>query len=101
MATIHKQYTTGSSSSGAWSANTDVYRGVTLEHVVIQAATAGTTFDFSLTNEDSVVVKSWIGVTDELNDQVYIPLVGKYTMSIANATNDPENFKILLMIDEA
>jgi len=100
MASIHKQYTTGTPSTGDWSGNTDVYKGVTLGHVVVQATTATTTFDFSLTNEDSMVIKSWTAVTDELNDQVYIPLRGRYTMAIANATKD-EVFKILLMIDEA
>lgn len=86
-------------SSGAWSGNTQKVMGILL-HVVVQATTATTTFDFSITDEDDIPIRGWEGITDELNEEVYIPLEGVYTLAIANASAD-EVFKVYLGIDES
>ena len=98
--TIYKEYKIGTASTGTWSDNTGRFHGDALLHVVVQAATGTTTFDFSLVNDDSVTVKTWNRNTGELNEEVYIPLRGIYTMQISNASAD-EEFKILLMVDES
>ena len=85
--------------SGVWSGNTQKVMGILL-HVVVQATTATTTFDFSLTDEDDITIKSWVGITDELNEEVYIPLAGVYTLAIANSSAD-EAFVVYLGIDES
>ena len=85
--------------AGIWSGNTQKVMGILL-HVVVQATTETTTFDFSLTDEDGIVIKEWVGNTDELNREVFIPLAGVYTLSIANASAN-EVFKVYLGIDES
>lgn len=87
-------------SSGAWSGNTQKIIGGVLLHVVVQAATATTTFDFSITDEDGIVIKEWTDNTDELNEEVYIPMSGIYTLAISNSSED-EVFKVYLGIDES
>jgi len=86
-------------SAGAWSGNTQKVMGLLL-HVVVQATTTTTTFNFSITDEDGIVIKEWIGNTDELNVETYIPLEGVYTLAIATASAD-EVFKVYLGIDES
>lgn len=85
--------------SGVWSGNTQKVMGILLQ-VVVSATTATTTFDFSITDEDDIVIKSWEGNTDELNEDVYIPLSGVYTLEIANSSVD-EAFTVYLGIDES
>lgn len=86
-------------SSGSWSANTEKIIGGILLHVVVLATTSDTTFDFSITDEDKIPIKNWTANTGELNEEVYIPLEGIYTLAIANASVD-EVFKVYLGIDE-
>lgn len=87
-------------SAGIWSGNTQNIIGGVLLHVVVQATTATTTFDFSITDDHSIVIKEWIGNTDELNEEVSTPVAGKYTLSISNASVD-EDFTVYLGIDES
>lgn len=86
--------------NGTWSGNTQNINGGILLHVIVQAATETTTFDFSITDNSSIVVKNWIGITDELNEEIYIPVEGKYTLRISNASAN-ENFTVYLGIDES
>ena len=87
-------------SAGTWSGNTQNIGGGILLHIVVQATTVTTTFDFSITDSNSIVIKKWTGITDELNEEVYIPVEGKYTLTISNASAD-EVFEVYLGIDES
>ena len=86
-------------SSGIWSGNTQKVMGILLQ-VIVSAATETTTFDFSITDDDGITIRSWTGNTDELNEEVYIPLAGIYTLAIANSSAD-EVFTVYLGIDES
>jgi len=88
-------------SAGTWSGNTQNIIGGILLHVVVQADTATTTFDFSITDDHSIIIKKWVGNTDELNEEVSIPVAGKYTLSISNASVLDETFTVYLGIDES
>ena len=87
-------------SSGSWSGNTQKVMGILL-HVLVSANTETTTFDFSITDDDGITIKSWTANTDELNEQVYIPLAGVYTLSISNSSKTDESYIVYLGIDES
>ena len=102
MALIHKEVTTSAViSAGAWSANTQKFTDAILLHVIVQAPTSTTTFDFKLTDEDGIVIQldGWKRIREELNDLIYLPVSGVYTMAIENSSAD-ETFKVKLLADE-
>jgi len=82
-------------SSGVWSGNTLKIDGALCRQVYLKPATAATIFDFTITDEDDIVVKSYVGVTKEINDLNPFIVEGVYTLAIAGATAD-EAFKIKL-----
>jgi len=73
-------------SSGAWSTNTERFTGVDLRQIIIKATTATTTFDFSITDEKSNVVYEKEGNTGTLNELLYLPMRGIYTLAVANSS---------------
>jgi len=87
-------------SLGAYSSNTRKINGGILLHVVVQATTSSTTFDFSITDESGIVIKSWTANTGELNEEMYTPVSGILTLDISNSSRD-ESFNIYFGIDES
>lgn len=75
-------------SAGAWSATTPSFTGALLRHVYIEFTTSTTTFDFYLTDEESRSFIHLTGNTGCLNREYQIPLIGKYTLRVANASVD-------------
>ena len=92
--------TSATISTGSWSDNTHNLYGGVLLHVLVQAAADSTTFDFSITDKNGIVVKDWLRQTGELNEELYIPLKFINTLAIDNASTDVGTFKVLLSIDE-
>ena len=85
---IHPIEVSQTASSGAWSFNTLNVKGAELRHICIEAASAGTTFDFSITDEKSNIVYNNTGLTGVLRESVTIPLRGVYTLAVANSSAD-------------
>lgn len=75
-------------SSGVWAFNTDRFTGVDLRQIIIKAATSDTTFDISITDDKNNVVYGKEGITGSLNDLMYLPMRGTYTVAIANSSAD-------------
>ena len=73
-------------SGGAWSFNTERFTGVDLRQIIIKAAADDTTFDFSITDEKSNIVYVAEGNTGTLNDLLYLPMRGIYTIAVANSS---------------
>lgn len=86
-------------STGAWSFNTPKLVSAILKQVVLKAATATTTFDFSLTDEYNNIVYSVTGATGTHRQEMDLPMKGIYTVAVANATVD-ENFNGLIQLWE-
>lgn len=87
-------------SSGFYSVNTQKLDSGVLLHVVIQATTGTTTFDFSITDMHGIVIKEWLRQTGELNEETYIPIKEVNTLAISNASAD-EPFNIYMSNDES
>lgn len=75
-------------SSGAWSVNTERLTGADLRQIIVKAATTTTTFDFSITDEKDNVVYTYEGATGTLNELLYLPMRGVYTLAVANSSAD-------------
>ena len=92
------------SSSGAWSFNTEKIKAGTLKQIYIKSATATTTFDFQITDDKSNVVfdtsQDGSTATGILNILLELPLRGKYTIAVASASAD-EAFTGRLMVEDA
>lgn len=89
--------------SGAWSFNTVNFNAALLKQIIVKAATATNTFNFTITdNKDNVVYDSSDTggkATGTLRAETNIPLKGIYTLAVANAFTD-EAFTGRLMIRE-
>jgi hypothetical protein len=84
--------------SGTIAVNTITMRG-TIEQIWAKATTDTTTFDLKLTDRKSRDVRKFINEVGVLNDTEHLPVDGKYTLTIENASVD-EAFKIMLVVKE-
>jgi len=76
-------------SSGTWSVNTGKFDAAILKQIIVEAATATTTFDFTITDEDNnTVYTTETKATGKLREEVMIPLKGIHTLAVANASAD-------------
>lgn len=87
-------------SSGNWSFNSPRFVSAILKQIVLKAATATTTFNFSLTDEfNNIVYNTDTSATGTLRQELEIPLKGIYTIAVSGASVD-ESFNGLLSILE-
>jgi len=89
----------GTTSGGSWTATTPVFSGALLRHVYIKFTTATTSFDFSLTDQEGRQFINITGNTGILNREYHIPLIGRYTLTISNASAN-EAFDIRIVAQD-
>lgn len=86
--------------SGIWSVNTKKFDSAILKQIVLEATTATSWFDFSITDDRGLTVyKTTSKALGKLRVEVNIPLKGIYTLAVANARRD-EAYTGRLMIQE-
>jgi len=69
-------------SGGIWAFNTTRFTGADLRQVIVNATTATTTFNFTITDEYSNIVYNKEGATGGINELLYLPLRGIYTIAV-------------------
>lgn len=100
MASIHREILSGTASGGALSINSrDTIRGM-LRQVVVNPATASTTYTITITNRDSRIIYQRTSVTGNLAEELAIPMYRTHTVAISAATAD-EAFNIELVITQS
>lgn len=87
-------------SSGIWAFNTPKFSGCDLRQIIIKAATSDTTFDITITDDYDNIVYSSEGNTGSLNELLYLPLRGVYTVALVNSSVENEVYTGRLMIEE-
>lgn len=95
---IHSAQQTLTASSGSASGNTSSLTGI-LRQLLVNPATSTTTYDVSITNDQSVVILERLTETGTLNEEFALPLKGIYTVALVNASVD-EAFTIQLVLEE-
>ena len=85
-------------SSGTGSGNTVYLRGLCY-HVVVKPTTETTEYDIKITNPAGAVIYERPDEVGTLSEFVTIPMLGKYTITIANSTAD-EAFIIQTLCQE-
>ena len=87
-------------SSGTWSVNTPKLESRIIKQIIIEAASAGTTFDFDIKDEKNLTVfNTETKVTGKLLEEVSIPTSGVYTLRVYNSSAS-ELFTGRIMIEE-
>lgn len=101
---IHPIPISQTASGGAWSFNTTKFSGAELRQIIVIAALATTTFDFTITDADGVVVydtaERGLTPTGTLNESVNLPLRGIYTLAVSGASVATSTFTGKLMVKE-
>jgi len=98
--TMNNRKATGTLTAVTGSASVSIYCSTgNIKQVFIKPVTTSTTFDVTLTDENSNIVLTRTDEQEELNELVDLPCYATYTLSIANASKD-EDFKYIIMIQE-
>lgn len=96
---VHTEKFTLTPSSGTVSQNINVSFNK-CRQIVIQPATASTTFDVKLTDIYNIVTYHRTAMTGKLNDHIELLTYGNWTLTIENASVD-EAFTVLLLFEES
>lgn len=100
---IHRYYPnkteTVETVGGSWAGNTPNMVACLCYQVYIKSASAGTTYNATVTDRDGVVVRKWTGATQIVNDLTPTPCEGIYTIAIDTASAD-EGFTVLVQFLE-
>ena len=103
MTLIHVIKISQTASSGAWSFNTVKIEGGILSQIIVKALSADTTFDFTITDNEDVIVydtaERGLSATGTLNDDVNIPFKGTYTLAVSGASADEAFTGKLMVLD--
>ena len=98
---LHKNHEINmTSSSGTISVNTDDLVSVLCRLIVIKSASTDTTYDFKITNNKNVIIYHKEGITNDLIDNIVLPMKSINTLTILNASTD-ELFTGVITFQEA
>ena len=90
---------TGQPLSGALSTNTvAALQGIARE-IIISPATSTTTYNLTITNDNSLDVFIAESITGDFIEETALPMRGVYTVAIDSATED-ELFSMALVLEE-
>ena len=79
--------------AGTVSWNTDDYRGI-IQHIIVKPATSSTTYDFTMTGDNSVALYDENGLQGTFKDTTKNGLYGIYTCLIENSSKTNEVFTV-------
>lgn len=97
---IHIEKKTLTTNGGIGSENTLPIQGGICRQIYILANTSTTTFRFDVTNEDSLVIRSYDFHKGEINDDYHLfPVRGVYTLRIRDCVPD-DTFKVAMVIEQ-
>ena len=96
---IYKFETSITSVGGTVSVNTLDIIGGLCHQVYVKAASSGTTFQTTITDDASRVVRNYDYHTDFILDEAPLIMQGVYTVQIVNGSHD-QDYEILLMLRE-
>lgn len=99
MRVIHEEILTGTTASGNLSINTSRHIYGLLREIIIKPTTNTTTYNFKITNQNSLIMYEEMSLTGEVAIEVSLPIKGTNTFAIDNASKD-ELFTIQLSICE-
>lgn len=75
--------------SGAWSENTPKFDNVIIRQIIVKAATATTTFNFSITDyKNNVIYQTETKATGTLRVEIRIPTKGICTLAVSGSSAD-------------
>jgi hypothetical protein len=90
---------TGTTLSGALSTNTVAALMGIAREIIISPATSTTTYDLTITNDNSLDIFISESNTGDLIEETAIPIRGINTVKISNATKD-EDFSMAIVVEE-
>ena len=86
---IHPILISQTAASGTWSFNTAKLTSAILKQIVVKAATATTTFDFQIIDDNSLIVfDTNTPATGILRQELELPLKGICTIKVLNSSVD-------------
>ena len=97
--TVYQFRATVTTLSGATSSTSLNVRGGVCRQVIVQASTSATVFRANLTDASGLNIMDYGLNTGEFNDVTGIPMAGRYTFNITNASPD-DTFSIYFGVEE-
>lgn len=96
---IHEEVLKLTTVSGEISGNTSRQIYGLLKEVIVKPATVTTTYDIKITNGNSLIMFRRTSQTGEIGEQINLPIRGRSTVTIENASKD-ELFTIQLSVEQ-
>jgi hypothetical protein len=91
---------TPSSGSWSWTASSEFTlctKERAIHQILVRSTTPTTTFDFTITDSNGVLIRQFLTCTGVTNDVTPTPVTGDFTIAILNASVD-EPFTVLLKL---
>lgn len=96
---LHEEELSGTASSGSLSLETVKFTDGMCRQILVKPATSSTTWDITITNDNSFTIYIRTSCTGSSAEIVNLPLKGVHTITFSNTSVD-ELFKIKLMIQD-
>jgi len=90
---------TGTTSSGALSTNTVAALTGIAREIIISPATSSTTYNLTITNDNSLDMFISESITGDFIEEVALPMRGVYTVTVDQATKD-EEFNMAIVLEQ-
>ena len=94
--TIYEHRTSLSTTSGSTSTASLNVRGGLLRQLLVRAGSSTTVFRVNLVDASSLTRRNWGFHTTELDEEMAMPVSGRVTINITNASNNTDTFSIYM-----
>ena len=98
--TIYEHRTSLATTSGDTTTVTLNIRGGLIRQLLVRANTATTVFRANLSDASSLTRRNWGFSTGELDQEMSMPVSGRVTLNVTNASPATETFNVYIGVEE-
>ena len=98
--TIYEHRTSLSTTSGSTSTISLNVRGGILRQLLVRAGTSTTVFRVNIVDASSLTRRNWGFHTQELDEEMAMPISGRVTINITNASPAVDTFSLYMGVEE-
>ena len=98
--TIYEHRTSLATTSGSTNTVTLNIRGGIIRQLLVRSGTATTVFRVNMTDASSLTRRNWGFHTNELDEEMAMPVSGRLTINITNASPSTDTFNLYLGVEE-
>jgi len=98
--TIYEHRTSLATTSGSTSTISLNVRGGILRQLLVRSSTSNTVFRVNISDASSLTRRNWGFHTNELDEEMAMPVTGRVTINVTNASPATDTFSIYMGVEE-